>query len=54
MTKPELAGYLSSIITILNDFDDNSRLRPQWLSAEYERVWNQWKEDVKNETGKSE
>lgn len=53
MTRDELAGYLASLITIMNDFDDNGRTRPSWIGQEYERVYNLWKETVQNETGKS-
>lgn len=55
MNRHELASYLASIITVLNDFDDNGTARPEWLTNEYTRAYNELKEMVKDdETGKSE
>lgn len=50
MTKQEMASYLSSLISIMDSFDDaGGRLRPTWLAEEYHRVWDQWKELVQKE-----
>lgn len=56
MEKHELASYLASLITIMDSMDDaGARLRPAWLAKEYERAYEELKQEVEKsrETGQS-
>lgn len=49
MTIAENAGYLASLITILDSFDDAARIRPKWLAEEYERSYEEFRQNVEKE-----
>lgn len=49
VSKIEAAGYLASLVSLLDSFDDASRPRPVWLTDEYQRVWDGYKECVEKE-----
>lgn len=50
MTIAENAGYLASLISILDSFDDGGgRTRPKWLAEEYERAYLEFRQNVEKE-----
>lgn len=50
MSKQEQLSYLNGLHDLMNNIETNAGIgRPKWITAEYERVYAEFKETVQKE-----
>lgn len=49
MTKDAKAQYLVNLESLMSTIQAKGNKRPRWMVEEYERVWNDLKQEVKDE-----